>query len=150
MMRWWVARYKSLRTAAARLQTAPAEGTPPEQLISMALPADAPREVKNFLLAMAHERKLDQIVGVTQAFEGYFQRETRALTGDVISAVELSEEQRAKILKDLRERYGERLEVRFSTDASLIGGLIIRVGDQVLDNSLRTRLSAIERNMLAS
>lgn len=141
---------QSLRAAAARLQTAPAEGTPPEQLVALALPADAPREVKNFLLAMAHERKLDQITGVTQAFEGYMQRETRALSAEVISAVELSETQRSRILSELRERYGERLEVRFSTDASLIGGLIIRVGDQVLDNSLRTRLSAIERNMLAS
>jgi F-type H+-transporting ATPase subunit delta len=32
----------------------------------------------------------------------------------------------------------------------LIGGLIIRIGDQVLDNSLRARLSAVQRNMLAS
>jgi F-type H+-transporting ATPase subunit delta len=39
--------------------------------------------------------------------------------------------------------------VRFRVDPSLIGGLIIRIGDQVLDNSLRTRLSAIQRNMLA-
>ena len=71
------------------------------------------------------------------------------LTGEVISAIELSESQQAKIVGELRGRYGERLELRFATDPSLIGGLIIRVGDQVLDNSLRTRLSAIQRNMLA-
>ena len=139
----------SLRTAAARLGAQP-EGSSPEQQIALALPADTPREVKNFLLAMANERKLDQLAGVVQAFEGYIQRESRPLTGDVISAIELSEAQRAKITSDMHGRYGDRLELRFGVDPSLIGGLIIRVGDQVLDNSLRTRLSAIERNMQAS
>jgi F-type H+-transporting ATPase subunit delta len=140
---------QSLRTAAARLGGQP-EDAAPEQQIALALPPDAPREVKNFLLAMANERKLDQLAGVVQAFEGYIQRETRPLTGDIISAVELTEAQRAKITTELRGRYGERLELRFGVDPSLIGGLIIRVGDQVLDNSLRARLSAVERNMLAS
>jgi F-type H+-transporting ATPase subunit delta len=141
---------QSLRTAAARLSAAPLDRAAAEQQIALALPADAPREVKNFLLAMAHEDKLDQLGGIVQAFESYAQRDARPLSGEVISAVELSDAQRAKITGDLRERYGERLELRFSVDPSLIGGLIIRVGDQVLDNSLRSRLSAIQRNMLAS
>jgi F-type H+-transporting ATPase subunit delta len=141
---------QSLQAAAARLGAAPLDNAPAEQRVTMALPPDAPREVKNFLLAMAREDKLDQLPGVLQAFESYMQRESRPLTGEVISAVELSEAQRAKIIGELHERYGERLEPRFSVDPSLIGGLIIRVGDQVLDNSLRSRLSAIQRNMLAS
>ena len=141
---------QSLRAAAARLAAAPGDGKVSEQQVTMALPPDAPREVRNFLLAMASEDKLDQIAGVVQAFESYMQREARPLTGEVISAVELSEAQQAKITSELRARYGERLELRFAADPSLIGGLIIRVGDQVLDNSLRTRLSAIQRNMLAS
>jgi F-type H+-transporting ATPase subunit delta len=140
---------QSLRTAAARLG-GQVEGVAPEQQVALALPADAPREVKNFLLALAYERKLDQLAGVVQAFESYMQREARPLTGEIVSAVELTEAQRAKITSELRSRYGERLDLRFGVDPSLIGGLIIRVGDQVLDNSLRARLSAVERNMLAS
>ena len=141
---------QSLRAAAVRLAAAPGDGKVTEQQVATALPADAPREVRNFLLVMAGEDKLDQIAGVVQAFESYMQREARPLTGEVISAIELSEAQQAKIVGELHGRYGERLELRFATDPSLIGGLIIRVGDQVLDNSLRTRLSAIQRNMLAS
>lgn len=93
---------------------------------------------------------LDRLPGVVQAFEQYSKGEARAMTGEVVSAVDLSDTQRSTILNDLRGRYGDRLDLRFSTDPSLIGGLIIRVGDQVLDNSLRARLSAIQRNMLAS
>ena len=141
---------QALRAAAAKLEGARADGPDIEARINAALPADAPREIRNLLLALAREGGLDRLPAIVQAFERYSQGGTRRLDGEVISAVPLDDGQRAKIASELRERYGDGLELRFSVDSSLIGGLIIRIGDQVLDNSLRTRLSAIQRNMLAS
>ena len=141
---------QALRAAAAKLEGVDGAGPDIEARINAALPAEAPREVRNFLLALAREGALDQLPAIIQAFERYSQGEARVLSSEVISAVPLSEPQRMKIVDELRARYGDRIEVRFSVDPSLIGGLIIRVGDQVLDNSLRARLSVIQRNMLAS
>ena len=106
---------QALRAAAAKLEGAGDAGPDLEARITAALPPDAPREARNFLLTLAKEGTLDRLPAIIQAFE----------------------------------RYGDRLELRFQVDPTLIGGLIIRVGDQVLDNSLRTRLSSIQRNMLA-
>ena len=141
---------RTLRAASAGLEGVDGTGPDVEARINAALPADAPREARNFLLALAREGALDRLPAIVQSFERYSRGEAQALNSEVTSAVPLDEAQRAKITDELRARYGERLEVRFSVDPSLIGGLIIRVGDQVLDNSLRTRLSAIQRNMLAS
>ena len=139
---------QALRAAAGKLEGA--SGSALEARINAALPAEAPREVHNFLLALAREGAFDRLPAIVRAFERYSQGEARRLDGEVTSAVLLDDGQRAKIAGELRERYGDNLELRFSVDPSLIGGLIIRVGDRVLDNSLRTRLSAIQRNMLAS
>ena len=141
---------QALRAAAAKLEGANGTGPELEGRIAAALPPEAPREARNFLLTLAREDALDRLPAIVQAFERYSQGETRVLNSEVISAVALDEAQQARITSELRERYGDRLEVRFTVDPSLIGGLIIRVGDQVLDNSLRTRLSAVQRNMLAS
>ena len=139
----------TLRTAATKLSTANGEGL--EQRISAALPADAPRELRQVLLALANEGTLNLLPHVASAFERYAEQTSQErLEGEIISAVELDEAQRAHIAEDLRTRYGSGIELRFQVDPSLIGGLIIRVGDQVLDNSLRARLSAIQRNMLTS
>ncbi len=139
---------QSLRVAAARLQVAQGDGADLDMRIAAALPEDTPREVRNFVVALARERALDRLPGVVQAFESFAMRGmVQRLSGEVISAIELNEAQRAHIQNDLRSRYGE-VELRFSVDPTLIGGLIIRVGDQVLDNSLRTRLSAVQRNMI--
>ncbi|HNP86454.1 MAG: ATP synthase F1 subunit delta [Chloroflexi bacterium SZAS-1] len=141
---------QSLKAAAAKLTNVSGDSAAQSQAVANALPADAPREVQNFLQAMAREGVLDRLPSVVQAFEQFGQSNARSMSGEVVSAVELSEAQRATILNDLRSRYGQQLDLRFGVDSSLIGGLIIRVGDQVLDNSLRARLSAIQRNMLAS
>ena len=141
---------KALKAAAKLLDGAQGDPAKLEQQAITALPADAPREVRNFLVALARDGKLALLPAVIQSFEQFGQSNARPLTGEVISAIELDEPQRAKIADDLRKRYGERLDLRYSVDASLIGGLIIRIGDQVLDNSLRARLSAVQRSMLAS
>lgn len=141
---------EQLRAAAPRLAGA-ATGDP-VQRIEAALPADALPQVRNFLLGLAKEGVLDQLPQVAEAFAGLAagSAQAQAVDAEVTSALALSPAQQASIGDDLRKRYGPETSVSFVVDPSLIGGLIIRVGDQVLDNSLRTRLSAIQRNMLAS
>lgn len=142
---------QSLKTAAPRLQNVSLDGPDAQSRIAAALPADTPPMVARFLVGLANAGKLDQISSVVRELERLAQAGGAAtLDSQVTSAVELSDAQRERIISDLRNRYGEGLQVAFRTDASLIGGLIIRVGDQVLDNSLRTRLGAIQRNMTTS
>lgn len=140
---------EQLRAAAPRLSAAPAGD--PVALIDKALPPDALPQVRNFLLSLAKEGLLDQVPGVVEAFATYAAgAPAKAIDAEVTSAVALSAAQAASITDDIQQRYGAGTAVSFKVDPSLIGGLIIRVGDQVLDNSLRTRLSAIQRNMLGS
>jgi F-type H+-transporting ATPase subunit delta len=108
-------------------------------------------QVRNFLLGLAKEGLLDQLPGVVTAFADMAASSgAQSLDATITSAVELTPAQRQTIESDLSQRYGAGIGVSYEVDPSLIGGLILRVGDQVLDNSLRTRLSAIQRNMLTS
>jgi F-type H+-transporting ATPase subunit delta len=138
---------EQLRAAAPRL-AGPGDVA---QRIDAALPADALPQVRNFLLGLAKEGLLDQVPGVVSAFEEMATAvQPKALDATITSAVELTPAQRQTIESDLAQRYGAGISVSYQVDPTLIGGLILRVGDQVLDNSLRTRLSAIQRNMLSS
>lgn len=138
---------EQLRAAAPRL-AGPGDVA---QRIDAALPADALPQVRNFLLGLAKEGLLDQVPGVVDAFAAMAAAvQPEALDATITSAVELTPAQRQTIESDLAQRYGAGIGVSYQVDPTLIGGLILRVGDQVLDNSLRTRLSAIQRNMLSS
>lgn len=68
----------------------------------------------------------------------------------VTSAVALSPEQQASITQQLRAKYGPALAVDFKVDPEILGGLIIQAGDKVLDESVRSRLVAVQQRMLVS
>lgn len=68
----------------------------------------------------------------------------------VTSAVQLSPAQQDQVLRQLRGKYGAALDVKFNLDPAILGGLVIRVGDQVLDESVRSRLVAVQQRMLQS
>lgn len=137
---------KSLRVAAEAVRN----GASSADSVNAVLGADAPREVRNVVATLAAAGRLNSIEAVVKAFESATSRGTQALEATVTSAVALSDAEQATTIADLRGKYGQGLEVEFAVDESLIGGLIVRVGDQVLDNSLRTRLSAVQRSMLTS
>jgi F-type H+-transporting ATPase subunit delta len=139
---------EQLQTAATKL--AGAGGADLTQRVDAALPAGALPQVRNFLLGLAGEGLIDQVGNVAQAFAGLAAgTSAQAVDALITSAVALEPAQQESVVADLRKRYGD-LKATFAVDASLIGGLVIRIGDRVLDNSLRTRLSAIQRNMLTS
>ncbi len=68
----------------------------------------------------------------------------------ITSAVPLDQQQQNAIIQELRNKYGAALSVNFEVDPAILGGLIIQVGDQVLDESVRSRLVAVQQRMLAS
>ena len=67
----------------------------------------------------------------------------------VTSAVELSAEQKAHTEAKLLETTAfVSLEVTYSVDPAILGGLVIRIGDRVVDSSIRTRLGEIRRDLM--
>jgi F-type H+-transporting ATPase subunit delta len=142
---------EQLRAVAPKVAEIDPRAKDVQKQIEAVLPADALPEVKNFLLVLVREGALDRIETIVGTLESY--GKTGLLTApdtEVISAVNLTDTQQNHITSELRRRYGEGLAPNFKVDETLIGGLIIRVGDQVLDNSLRSRLGNIQRSMLVS
>ena len=68
----------------------------------------------------------------------------------VRSATPLTEEQRGLLKRRLRERFGQEFVLRVEVDPSLIGGLVIRVKDQVFDGSVVGRLDALSERLRAA
>lgn len=137
---------KALKAATEAVKS----GAQSADAVTAKLGADAPREVRNVVATMANNGQLNSLPAVASAYEKATQRANHALEAHITSAEALSDAKQNEVIADLRGKYGDGLTVHFTVDASLIGGLIVRVGDQVLDNSLRTRLSAVKNSMMTS
>lgn len=106
--------------------------------------------VRDSLLALLREQgaedQFDAVVGSFIALS----RSSGPRDAEITSALPLTPEQDAQIQRQLREKYGPALEIKFVVDESILGGLIVRVGDKVLDDSVRNRLTQVQQRMLVS
>lgn len=81
---------------------------------------------------------------VLQQFARLLKLDRDRHTAHVSSAVPLDARARTSVERDLRARFGDTVAIRFTTDASLIAGLRVRVGSEVYDASVRAQLDALE------
>jgi F-type H+-transporting ATPase subunit delta len=92
------------------------------------------------------EDQLDEVVGqFIELARGSGPREAT-----ITSALALAPQQQTALTQQLHAKYGKTLVVNFEVDPAILGGLIIRVGDRVLDESVRSRLVAVQQRMLTS
>lgn len=106
------------------------------------------REVTGLMLLLLKKEHYGQLPLVLDYFIKRVQEEEKIGIAYVKTARPLSEEQKQRIVKRLLETTAYRsFEMHFAVDEALIGGMVIRIGDRVLDNSLRTRLANLSRQL---
>ena len=101
----------------------------------------------NFLKVLARHDRLDLIPYITEEVKVEYEKRTNKKRVEVTSALPLTGEQLREITDRLRSQMNFEPIVRSSVDPSLLGGVIIRIGDTVYDSSLRTRIGDL-RNRL--
>jgi F-type H+-transporting ATPase subunit delta len=90
--------------------------------------------------AVASQRKRSVTLAIDDLLEKAAQRQERSVAR-VISAVPLTDAQQARLAAALTEMYGRSISVRTALDPKVRGGLVVRVGDEVIDGSIATRFA---------
>jgi len=102
---------------------------------------------RNFLGVLAQNRRLGQLPAIMRAFRQLASRFRGETSAEVTSAHPLSDNQVIELKQQLRQRVGRDVSVDLDVDPSLLGGLVVRIGSQMIDSSIRTRLNALASAM---
>jgi F-type H+-transporting ATPase subunit delta len=98
---------------------------------------------RNLVRLLARNRRLGALEAIAQQYELLRAEAERTIQAQVESALPVSDDHQQRIAEALEKRLGRRVELSVSTDASLIGGAVIRAGDLVIDGSVRARLEKL-------
>lgn len=103
--------------------------------------------VANTLAVMARAGRLRSVPALISAFRARAAAARGEDTATVTAAHPLSDAQRAALTDKLRARTGRGVALDVRVDPSLLGGLVVRIGSEQIDSSLRTRLLKLEQAM---
>ncbi len=101
----------------------------------------------NFLGVLAQNRRLGQLGAIIRAFNQLASNHRGETTAEVVSARPLDDGQVAAIRANLKSRVGRDVNVDLSVDPAILGGLVVKVGSQMIDGSIRTKLNNLAQAM---
>jgi F-type H+-transporting ATPase subunit delta len=103
-----------------------------------------------FLQLLAERHRMPVVFRIRRVFDGLWAEENRLLPVTITSAVELDEGTVRSIGKEIEEQTGKRVELTTDVDPDVIGGLAMRVGNLVMDATVRSRLERLRRKVASA
>ena len=101
------------------------------------------QQQQNLVRLMAENGRLPALPEVAHQFEIYRAEAEGKVEAEVISAFALTGKQESAITETLKSKLGRDVSITTSTDASLIGGVIIKAGDTIIDGSMKSQLESL-------
>ncbi|HEV2201138.1 MAG TPA: ATP synthase F1 subunit delta [Bryobacteraceae bacterium] len=107
-------------------------------------PVNVLRQVRNFTFIVSDHRRTPEFPSVVEAFERLMDDRLGFVRADVSSAHEMNEAQKAVLEAQLSRLSGRKARLQFTTDPSLLAGVLARVGSTVYDGSARGQLERLK------
>ncbi len=109
---------------------------------------DKNRELNNFLLLLIERKREKELSFIYESFMDKVREEKNRILCKAITVYELSEEEKDELTKSLNSITDKEVELENIIDESIIGGIIVKVGDRVYDYSVKGQLDDLKESLL--
>jgi F-type H+-transporting ATPase subunit delta len=109
--------------------------------------SDADPVVLNFLKLLIEKHRMPVLFRIRADFEALWEEENRLLPVHITSAVELDSETVKQLGDRIAEQTDRKVDVSAQVDPDILGGIVVRVGNSVLDASIRSRLEQLRKQV---
>jgi F-type H+-transporting ATPase subunit delta len=103
--------------------------------------------IVNFLALLIDNHRMPVIFRIRQELERLWEEENRMLPVEITSAIELDPATTENLGRTIGDRSGRRVSLAAHVDPEILGGIIVRVGNSILDASIRNRLEQLRRHV---
>ncbi len=131
----------------AKLDDRAIEFSKKQELMRPLLPPNTPQPVENLLFLLASKNDLHLLNEVINDLDRYAKREVIGESAKVTSAIALTNGEKAALETKMRAQFGKDLSFDYVVDPAILGGVVVRVGDKVIDGSVAGKLAALQEKL---
>jgi F-type H+-transporting ATPase subunit delta len=108
---------------------------------------DADESLVNFAKLLIENHRMPVIFRIRKEYERLWDEENRVLAVEITSAIELDRATTENLGRTIGERAGRKIELAAHVNPDILGGIVVRVGNSILDASIRNRLEQLRRHV---
>jgi len=106
------------------------------------------QEILNLLHILIDGDKFDHFGAIKCEFEKIVNDKNNIVNARIVSAVDLDDEDKTKIIVKLEKKLSKKVQPSYFVDEKIIAGLVIKIGDDLIDNSHRTKLDNLKKHLI--
>ncbi|HUC07102.1 MAG TPA: ATP synthase F1 subunit delta [Solirubrobacterales bacterium] len=110
--------------------------------------SDADAELLNFLELLIEKQRMPEIFRIRRQLDELWKQENRRIDVTVTSAVTLEPAVVEKVGEEIERQTGQKVDLSSRVDAEILGGIVLQVGNKVLDASIRSRLEKLRKSVV--
>ncbi|MEO8689915.1 MAG: ATP synthase F1 subunit delta [Solirubrobacteraceae bacterium] len=103
--------------------------------------------LQNFFKLLIEKHRMPAVFRIRRTLDELWQRENKLLAVEVTSAIELDKKTVKQIGDRIGEETGQKIELSERVDPDILGGLVVRVGNSIIDSSIRARLDSLRKQV---
>lgn len=105
-------------------------------------------KIRDFLKILIEKKRFKELEGIVAAYQKELDKINNLQRVEVISAVELDDNSKQRIIEKLQKRLQKNVIAQWQTDEEIIGGLVVKINDDVIDSSLKNKLENLSKNII--
>ena len=103
----------------------------------------------DFVMELAANHRLGELPSIVENYRSLLRASKGIVAAQISSAFEITEEEKEELKVEMQQALGSEVEIEWLVNPDLIGGLVIKIGDSVIDNSLQGALARMQRDLLS-
>ena len=103
--------------------------------------------IRNFLAVLIENHRMPALMRIRREYDELWREANKMLPVQITSAVPLDESVHARIGEEIGRQTGRKVELSANVDPDVLGGIVLRVGNSILDASIRTRLERLRKQV---
>jgi F-type H+-transporting ATPase subunit delta len=107
------------------------------------------KELRNLVAVLIDNGRIGHVVEVAAAYRLLLQQQMGIRQAEIVTARELSEQERIALIMEISKLAGSRIEASFKQDTAILGGTVVRIGSTVYDGSVRGRLDRLKEALVS-
>lgn len=109
---------------------------------------DVNETIRNFLKILIEKKRFSELKGIVEGFKNVLDEIKNIQRVKVTSAVPLKDEFKTRIEEKLHNKLNKQIVADWSVDEDIIGGLVIKINDDIIDSSLKNKLENLSKNLI--
>ena len=103
--------------------------------------------VKNFLKILVERNRISSIKDIASSYKELLNEKNNILEGIAITAIPMKKEEIKKLEEKLSQKYNKNVTLENKVDKSILGGVLVRLGNEEIDGTVKTRLSKVKEQL---